>query len=301
MENKQIEAYMLSYLYELETALNKNTTVLSSVNYQADEANTDTELKQAIQKFIKEKYNTIKLIKNVIIDSVDYYINSEKFLIKDVYIPEDLTDDDKVRIRSLRGTSVLPDVVLLCSFDGEDKEQFIELKSTKEDKIPGSSVQQVEPDGWVLFVKHNTSVALALTGKYKNSISGTMRFPDRSPRPEVSFKTLQEWLGQYRIFNGDSLEFKTDKLSADKAKILTDWQKVLSERWLEVLKNDKKDSDPWFSNNIRKFASDLFDYYYSLTDGEKKEFVKKIKANIKDESSPMRLPVNDGAPTWRAA
>mgnify|MGYP003330257066 CR=1 FL=1 len=30
----------------------------------------------------------------------------------------------------------------------------IELKSTKDNAIPGSSVQQINPDEWVIFVKH---------------------------------------------------------------------------------------------------------------------------------------------------
>ena len=44
----------------------------------------------------------------------------------------------------------------------------VEVKSTKNDRIPGSSVQQIDINDWVIFLKHD-DVGL----KYKSSINVT--------------------------------------------------------------------------------------------------------------------------------
>lgn len=50
--DKLLEAYMSAYLYELETKLNKNSQILTTVKFQQDEANTDKEIKAVLKSFI---------------------------------------------------------------------------------------------------------------------------------------------------------------------------------------------------------------------------------------------------------
>lgn len=280
MEQEHIEAYMRAFLFELECALNNSDSLLE-VSFQSDEANTDKELKKAIKTFILNKCNKITKIKKVIIDGSDYPIDSNKFKILQALIPDDYCDDIRNLVKeSKTSVYVNPDMVLQCDICGDISFQYIELKSTKNDKIPGSSVQQIQPDEWVIFVKHTDDSVQAITGQYKNSISGTMQFPDRSPRPQVSYKELMHWLNDFRGFTEGVLEFKHDDLSKEKNELLTDWQGVLSHRWMKVLVSEKKKKEPWFNNNLRKFVLELLLYYDNLTDEEKCSFKQKIEENV---------------------
>ena len=47
-----------------------------------------------------------------------------------------------------------PDICLEIRINDSLEYETVELKSTKNDSIPGSSVQQITPDEWVIFIKH---------------------------------------------------------------------------------------------------------------------------------------------------
>lgn len=89
--------------------------------------------------------------------------------------------------------------------------ETIELKSTKQDSIPGSSIQQILPDEWVIFIKHTAKDVDVVTGKYRHSINSKMQFPDRSPRPQVSFKKLKNWNDNFRNFEKNVLTYSLDE------------------------------------------------------------------------------------------
>lgn len=142
--DKLLEAYMSAYLYELETKLNKNSQILTTVKFQQDEANTDKEIKAVLKSFILNHCTKITLIDNVKIDEVRYEINKDCFSIKEALIPGldyDLNNDIIHRIAASKNSVfVNPDLVLKCFFWGKEVYQKIELKSTKNNNIPGSSV-----------------------------------------------------------------------------------------------------------------------------------------------------------------
>lgn len=151
-DDKLLEAYMRTYLYELEIKLNKNSQILATVKFQQDEANTDKEIKEVLKSFILNCCTKITIIDNVEIDETRYEINKDCFSIKDALIPGldyDLNNDIIHRIAtSTNSVYVKPDLVLKCNFFGKEVYQKIELKSTKNNNIPGSSVQQVLPMNW---------------------------------------------------------------------------------------------------------------------------------------------------------
>ena len=280
MNNEIIEAYMRAYLYELEKEINANQNILKNVRFQMDEANTDKEIKQVLRDYINSSCNLIKKIEKVIINNKEYNIDIHAFSVF-AKIPDDYTKNDKELIKGGKNAVyVNPDMILECKINGLIVNQYLELKSTKDNKIPGSSVQQVVPDEWVLFIKHSKNKIESVSGQYKNSISGTMQFPDRSPRPQVSYNELKQWLQEYRVETESTLEFLHDKNNDGKEQLLIDWQGVLSDRWLNVLKNDKKKKEPWFNNNLRKFAISVLSYYDSLSNNEKESFKDRIIKNI---------------------
>ncbi len=158
--------------------------------------------------------------------------------------------------------------------------ETVELKSTKSDAIPGSSVQQISPYEWVIFIKHGKTDVDISTGQYLNSVNSHMQFPDRSPRPQVSFSELKNWNKNNRIVNSSSIQFSLIDDVAKK-RLLKDWQGVLAERWLEVVFSGKKrKSEPWFNNNLRKFILLFIDKYEKMSLSEKKLYTEMLKKLI---------------------
>ena len=112
-----------------------------------------------------------------------------------------------------------------------------------------------------------------------------MQFPDRSPRPQVSFKELLSWNNLHRNIENNELIYTIDVSLADKLALIDDWQGVLSKRWIDILLNSEKvkKSEPWFNNSIRKFILDFLKIYDGYNE-EKKALIKsKIQSMIKKE------------------
>lgn len=287
MENNKndFEFYMAAYMYELEDKLNNNSEKLNSVHFQFDEANTDKELKRFLKNFILEEKRTIETIDCVDEKKVKHSIIKNSFYIDDVLTPDDYSNEVKEEIKKAKANCVYvnPDLIFNISIGGEKLTEYIELKSTKLDRIPGSSIQQISPNEWVIFVKHSDSGIEVITGQYKNTISGTMQFPDRSPRPQVSYVQLKDWIQKYRTVTTNTLFLGEDLLADEKLKLLGDWQQYLSDRWINILKLKKKDKEPWFNNNLRKFSKELLEYYDALSDDEKEKFKELIANNIEGE------------------
>ena len=112
-----------------------------------------------------------------------------------------------------------------------------------------------------------------------------MQFPDRSPRPQVSFKELQNWNFINRIATYSSLIYKKDDEKSIKYDLIKDWQNVLSKRWIDMLFNTTsvRNNEPWFNNNMRKFIIDFLNKYETLSEAEKSDFKNRILSLIKDE------------------
>jgi hypothetical protein len=112
-----------------------------------------------------------------------------------------------------------------------------------------------------------------------------MQFPDRSPRPQVSFKELVEWNRINRLLSYTSLIYNKSEDEQVKYDLIDDWQGVLSNRWIDMLFNSTsvRNNEPWFNNNMRKFIISFLEKYESLNDSEKENLKNRIKSLIKDE------------------
>jgi hypothetical protein len=161
--------------------------------------------------------------------------------------------------------------------------ESVELKSTKDNNIPGSSVQQVSPFEWVIFVKRDNDKVIVTTGFYINSITEKLPFPDRSPRPQIGFKTLVDWNKKYRKVENEVLTINNiTEINNDKIKLLTDWQDYLASEWLEIIKSEQvTNKEKWFNNAIRKFALKFIKFSETLTESEKENLKKNLKKLIK--------------------
>lgn len=280
--------FMNAFMYELEELLNQNLNYFDDVKFQFDEANTDQQIKIKIKEFILNNFKSIKSVTEIRENNKGTFISKDDYIISNIKVPSELNDDDRKFIRNSRNAVYTnPDLLFFVSDGDKEYRISVEVKSTKNDKIPGSSIQQIDINDWVIFLKHNDKHIIEfVTGKYIDSISGTMQFPDRSPRPQVSYNILKKWNKENRNFENGILSFADDEDKNDKLQLIDDWQMLLSKRWLEVLKRKKKSfNEPWFNNNIRKFSLLLLEYYETLDNEKKEKFINFIKENTTGDNN----------------
>ncbi len=281
----KLESFMQIYMYELELFLKGSKEELLNVSFQSDEANTDRPLKEYLKQKIENEFNkiptsiTIRTLVdiegnniNITKDFFDIYINR-------VLLPEEITESIKINLPKKSNTvKTSPDICFEIKYKDTFYYEKIELKSTKNDSIPGSSVQQINPNEWVIFVKHKNNNIEVTTGQYINALNSKMQFPDRSPRPNVAFNTLVNWNKENRINYNDTLTYKNDNDRTLRESLINDWQNVLADNWVEFLFNypkTKKDRK-WFDTNMRKFILKFLTRYEVLTPDEKSKFKEDL-------------------------
>ena len=280
-----LNSFLIVYFYKIENELNTTKNGLETVKFQSEEANTDEHLKKYFQDFLL-KHNDLSNVKlkklAVKIDFEEHIIdieNLQSYKITNVLLPEQLSLEQKKAITgSKKSVYTSPDLYLKITDGTNIYFESVELKSTKDNNIPGSSVKQVSPFEWVIFVKRESEKVLVTTGFYINSITEKLPFPDRSPRPQIGFKTLLDWNKKYRKVENEILTIENiTEINNDKIKLLTDWQDFLATEWSEIIKSEEnRNSEKWFNNAIRKFALKFLDYTNTLTDIDK----EKLKDNL---------------------
>ncbi|WP_187477904.1 hypothetical protein [Amniculibacterium sp. G2-70] len=285
-----LNSFLIIYFYKIENELNTTKNGLETIKFQSEEANTDEHLKKYFQEFLL-KHNDLSDVKlkklSVKIDSEEHTIdieNLQSYKIINVLLPEQLSVEQKKSItESKKSVYTSPDLYLKITDGTNIYFESVELKSTKENNIPGSSVQQVSPFEWVIFVKRDNEKVLVTTGFYINSITEKLPFPDRSPRPQIGFKTLLEWNKKYRKVENEVLTIENiTEINNNKIKLLTDWQDFLATEWLEIIKSEEsRNSEKWFNNAIRKFALKFLDYTDKLTESDKQNLKSNLTKLIK--------------------
>ena len=287
---KDLSLFMQVYMYELEQFLNQRHNEIQNVSFQSDEANTDRPLKEYLKSVIETSFSSLPPDSSIRFLSQDgeapIPVNDlSSITIRRVLLREELTDRIRQEIVKSKGNAVYtdPDLCLELEADGQITYQTIELKSTKTDAIPGSSVQQVLPEEWAIFIQRKKGVQV-VTGQYLHAVNCKLAFPDRSPRPQVSFSELLKWNQLHRkADNGECLCYTSDETEDEKMDLLQDWQGVLSHRWVTLLfeATSVKPNEPWFNNNLRKFILEFLQRYESLSPAEQKAFKEKNEKWIK--------------------
>ena len=286
----ELNAFLLIYFLELEIFVNSNTEELKVIKFQSEEANTD--------EFIKKHFKNLILNRNDISDTAIKEVNTSnstghhkievknlfKFKITAVYIPEELSAEQKSNIaKSKKSVYTNPDLLLKIE-DGENIYfESLELKSTKNNNIPGSSVQQVSPLEWVIFIKRGEKKIEVSTGHYINSITEKLPFPDRSPRPQVGLNTLLEWNERNRVLQDGILTIiDNPEITLQKIKMLQNWQDFLATEWLTIIKSEEaKNNEKWFNNTLRIFAIKFLEYSNNLSADDRIRLLVKLNTLIK--------------------
>lgn len=282
---------------ELELNLDKNKNELRDISFHEDEANTDRQLKVHVKNFIEDRFNCIpknKMNKNfsLTIDNKNQtysYSDFSEIYIKRVLLPEEITPDIKQQIKKENRVYTNPDLLLEFSNNADLFYIPIELKSTKKNSIPGSSIQQIELDEWVIFIKHTAKDISIATGQYINALNESMQFPDRSPRPKVDFNQLTKWNHENRKdfptpTNSTELQINVSyKSYKEKVFLVKQWEDVLVQRWIDIINSDTiKKNEPWFNKTIRKFTLEIIKTYDKLSDSDKTILKEDIEKKIKN-------------------
>ncbi len=285
-----LNSFLIVYFYKIENELNTTKNGLETIKFQSEEANTDEFLKRYFQDFLL-KHNDLSGVKltklSVKIDKEEHTINIEdlkRYKISNIFLPEHLNTEQKKEISTLKkSVYTSPDLYLEITDGINIYFESVELKSTKDNNIPGSSVQQVSPFEWVIFIKRDNEKVLVTTGFYINTITEKLPFPDRSPRPQIGFKTLSDWNKKYRKVENAVLTVENiSEINNDKIKLLTDWQDFLATEWLEIIKcKESRNNEKWFNNAIRKFALKFLEYTETLTKSEKEKLKIALTKLIK--------------------
>lgn len=281
-------AFLLLYLNVLASN-QKLVSALSAVTYHLDEANSDKEAKKVVQTYMVSNptlpnHPAMNLQVQVGLSIFKFeYCQLSQVRVANVYLPEQLTDSMKSMIKDSKNNTVYtsPDLYIELSFNGSSYFTEIELKSTKANRIPGSSVQQINPHGWVVFIRQNPKSPLQITtGLYVNSITETMQFPDRSPRPQVAFDTLRTWNNNNLVLahDGYTLFYDESEIAA-KELLISNWKQSLVSEWLTIIFDKNltlKPRTPWFTEAITMFSNQLIENYECLSELEKQEFRRNI-------------------------
>ncbi len=288
MAINHLKSFLIVYFYKIENLLNDNSHLLSDIKFQSQEANTDEYLKIFFKDFLTKHHDIEDLILHeLIIQNGDenYTISIDElknYKIQEVFLPQELSQHQKVQIaKTKKSVYTNPDLYLQIVCKDEVFYESVELKSTKDDKIPGSSVQQISPYEWVIFIKR-AKQNMVTTGFYINSITDKLPFPDRSPRPQIGFKNLASWNEKNRKITQNKLLIIDDvSANANKIKLLNDWQDFLADEWLEIVLLDKiSKNEKWFNNAIRKFALKLLEHNTKLGDQTKEDLIQKLREQI---------------------
>jgi hypothetical protein len=276
-----IDFFLAAYFFQLENLLNQEKKGLAKVKFQSEEANTDEYFKAFVADIITKNNSISTLeIENVIINNNRFEIKElQEFKIIEVILPNELSIEQKQQsAKEKDGIYTNPDILIKIENGENIYFQTIELKSTKVNAISGSSIQQVKPYEWVIFIKRNQKIEIT-TGFYINSITEKLPFPDRSPRPQVAFNTLSKWNQTNRIIENENLIYNIDKESeATKIKLLNSWQDFLTDEWLDIIKSENVNkNEKWFNNAIRLFAMKFLDYTETLDEKELNDLYERLK------------------------
>lgn len=280
MDSHKIDLFLHLFFHKLEMILNKpvNLTELRNLKLHRDEANTDDQLKKFIKDSIHKNKDSIigSMANNQIIydDELTLFTDDLNFNVDQVYLPQELTAEMINAVKVEGRTFTNPDLLIKVS-DTNNEYKYIplELKSTKTNSIPGSSVQQIDGDEWVIFVKITTTKTEVIIGKYLWAINQKMQFPDRSPRPNVSFDTMSDWKKSNETYGNDTLTIILPEQDiSERNEVINNWQQVLVERWIEEVKR-KKISVGWFNSVIRSYTYQFLQLYNDMSKEEQDELM----------------------------
>lgn len=260
------EPTLISLLMTIEDELNKDVNQVKSIEYQKDEANTDHEIK----RFMAEKINQIN---EFVYTEITY--NNQCFDINPCDVKAYIGSEYPKQISKTNAKRhVTPDIVIEIN----DHVFTVEIKTSKTGgDIPGSSVQQSDPDEWSIFVNRKTGKVTC--SKYAIAFSGKIPFPDRSPRPIVSCLSVEDWSRTHVIkdkLHGVAMINDLDIVN-NRRTMVNDWKEELISNWFDMM---SVPSRGWFPNVLKRFVVYLLESEKNQDPAKRSTYIEKIKKSM---------------------
>ena len=198
-------------LDKISELLKKESIKFLNLKLMEDELNIDVHIKKMTIKIIKSH---LKEINEYL---CQYDMEIVKLLTKEQYYRKSNKRHNEDNI------SKFCDLVMVYKEKGIFKEDELELKKTNNNVIPGSSINQIKPDKALLFFKYSKKKVDIESGYYFQTVEERIPFPDRSPRPSVSFKSLEATNKELKEGNYTLEEVKKRNVN------------VFSENWIDQI------------------------------------------------------------------
>jgi len=251
-------------LDKISESLSRRLDEFKNLKLMEDELNIDKYIKKQTIKILKNDFDELNIFLN------DYNIKLKKLLTKDQYFNKRNKRYEEENI------SKFCDLVLVYKENGFNKEDELEIKKTNKNIIPGSSIKQIKADKALLFFKYTKGNVELQVGYYFQSVEERIPFPDRSPRPNVSFNSLKE-TNKELMDSETSLE---DVKSRTEDIFKDNWMEQLVSNWMDDVKS-KFIKKSWFFITIRMFALRFINYYENLSEIERKKLKEELRNNAK--------------------
>lgn len=253
MINREIQIEILNFL-------DKEIESFRDLKLQEDELNIDKYLKENIQRIIKSN------LKNI-----NENLSDNKLKIKSVLTKEEYFSTKRVRVNE-KEISKFCDLVLVYERDGIQREDELEIKKTNSNKIPGSSIKQIKPEKTVIFLKYSKNKIDLEIGYYFQLVEEEIPFPDRSPRPTISFNALKD--SNERLTKKETT--MEELIESSKSVFDDNWIEQLVNNWMTLIKN-KSFRKTWFHKAIAIFVLKLWSYFDTISPEDKKELKEYLK------------------------
>ena len=258
-EQDFMEKYMLGLVEYLKE---NHSEEIYALQYSSQEQNLDGPLKETLKGIILGEYRS--------------YPNAS-YHIQNVYIKDDLDSNkalkevvkEAIHNRTNANTGnrfVNPDLTLeiVSNDDGTVYYDTIELKSTCDDTIKGSSLTQVYPDEWTIFIYHTKDGKDGdmACGRYRDAVIDIQI--NFAIRTVVSFKELKT-----NMYNQHT------KLSDEESEeLIAAWYTKSSLKTFNNLTADK--GIGLYGRTNRELILAVLDMYCEMSDEEKIQFRNKL-------------------------
>lgn len=246
MKGDKIFGFYIKGLGEL--LLSKYSEELANLQYQNGRANLDLPL----QKFIK----------NVIIQNKYYKVDGyDDWKVINIYTENEYTDNIKNQVENYNN----PDMIFEVHLGGDKKYEKLELKTSKDICIKGSSLSNIDNYEQTIFIYRGKDGIDIATGEYYKAITDMVpRITDRQPRLYLSFSKLKKAMNE-------DIEIPVNNNYI--------YDAIADKTINELIKTPVGEYD-WYSKYNAQLLCKFLNLYENLDEKAKLDVKKKLYLNI---------------------
>lgn len=246
----QRASFMEKFMSELRKIMvEKYAEEIYGLKYSSEEQNIDCSLKRKVKQIILNELSSFNGVK-----------------VQRVYIGKEAKENKEVKEALMRASKnsdriwANPDLCIKFQDEQGVFYETIELKSCKKDVIYGSSINQIDFDQWVIFVRHDGKNCAISVGRYIDFVPADQKLKfDIRFRPFVSINEANK---------------ATEQARKEKEYMLNNWEQIMAEDSVDELINGTTDN--LLSRWLKKFSLVLLKRFMQMSDEEKEALFQKL-------------------------